>query len=211
MACAIHCGGARKDSIARGAYAYTCFLQFFRTPICIFPVDNAKSGATAGASWRAIGHVLRSSTCMRRLHRKRLGMVGRCIRLTFCMIALCFGGSAGAQQPGKILYAAQCEKCHKSPRGVTTFHGGVDLKTFLGELHHADTPESAASIANYLKELEQAAQSRADETAKKRRRTKQRGGANFPPPTQFIPTSAEPSEDGPVKRTIKRLFPWANP
>jgi hypothetical protein len=88
----------------------------------------------------------------------------------------------------------------------------VDLKTFLGELHHADTPESAASIATYLKGLEQATQSRADETAKKRRRTKQRGGANFPPPpTQLTPTNAEPSEDDPVKRTIKRLFQWRNP
>jgi hypothetical protein len=139
-------------------------------------------------------------------------MAGRCIRLTLCILALCFGASAGAQEPGKTLYAAQCERCHKSPQGVTTFHGGVDLKTFLGELHHADTPESAASIATYLKELEQAAQSRADETAKKRRRTKQRGGATFPPPpTQFIPTSAEPSGDDPVKRAIKKLFQWGNP
>jgi len=88
----------------------------------------------------------------------------------------------------------------------------VDLKTFLGELHHADTPESAASIATYLKGLDQAAQSRADETAKKRRRTKQRGGANFSrPSTQLIPTNAEPAEDDPVKRTIKRLFQWGNP
>jgi hypothetical protein len=87
----------------------------------------------------------------------------------------------------------------------------VDLKTFLGELHHADTPESAASIAAYLKGLEQAAHSRADEPAKKRRRTKQRGGANFSPPTQLIPTNAKPSEDDPVKRTIKRLFQRGNP
>ena len=139
-------------------------------------------------------------------------MVGRCVRLTFCSLVLFFGGSAGAQEPGKTLYAAQCEGCHKSPQGVTTFHGGVDLKTFLGELHHADTPESAASIATYLKGLDQAAQSRADETAKQRRRTKQRGGANFSrSPTQLIPTNAEPAADDPVKRTIKRLFRWGNP
>jgi hypothetical protein len=88
----------------------------------------------------------------------------------------------------------------------------VDLKTFLGELHHGDTPESAASIATYLKGLDQTAQSRADETAKQRRRTKQRGGANFSrSPTQLIPTNAEPAEDDPVKRTIKRLFQWGNP
>ena len=139
-------------------------------------------------------------------------MVGRCVHLTFCSLVLCFGGSAGAQEPGKTLYAAQCERCHKSPQGVTTFHGGVDLKTFLGELHHANTPESAASIATYLKGLDQAAQSRADETAKKRRQTKQRGGANFSrPSTQLIPTTAEPAADDPVKRTIKRLFQWGNP
>ena len=37
---------------------------------------------------------------------------------------------------------------------VTTFHGGVDLETFLAELHYADTPEAAATIAAYLKGLE---------------------------------------------------------
>jgi hypothetical protein len=57
----------------------------------------------------------------------------------------------------------------------------VGLETFLGELHYADTPESAASIAAYLKGLAQAAQARPDEAAKKRpthsRRTKHRGEA----------------------------------
>src|SRR5215510_852354 len=108
-------------------------------------------------------------------------MVGRCIPLTFfCSLVLCVGGSAGAQERGKTLYAAQCERCHKSPQGVTTFHGGVDLETFLGELHYADTAESAASIAAYLKGLEQAAQARPHEAAKKRRRTKHRSEANPP-------------------------------
>ena len=106
-------------------------------------------------------------------------MVGRRTRLTVCSLVLCFGGSAGAQERGKTLYAAQCERCHKSPQDVTTFYGGVGLETFLGELHYADTPESAASIAAYLKGL---AQTRPDEAAKKRpthsRRTKQRGEAN---------------------------------
>ena len=132
-------------------------------------------------------------------------MVGRCIRLTFCSLVLCFGGSAGAQEPGKTLYKAQCERCHKSPQDVTTFHGGVDLKTFLGELHHADTPESAASIAAYLKGLERAAQSRADEPAKKRRRTKHKGGAN--PST----TNAASTDNDPLKRTMKMLFGGPNP
>ena len=143
---------------------------------------------------------------------RSLGTASRCIRLAVGSLVLCFASLAGAQERGKTLYASQCERCHKSPQGVTTFHGGVDLETFLGELHHADTPESAASIAAYLKGLEQAAQSRADEPAKKRRRTKQRGGANFStPPTQLIPTNAEPSGDDPVKRTIKRLLQWGNP
>lgn len=132
-------------------------------------------------------------------------MVGRCIRLTFCSLVLCFGGSAGAQERGKTLYAAECETCHKSPQDVTTFHGGVDLETFLGELHHADTPESAASIAAYLKGLEQAAQSRADEPAKKRRRTKHKGGAN--PST----TNAASTDNDPLKRTMKMLFGGPNP
>jgi cytochrome c len=119
-------------------------------------------------------------------------------------LVLCFGGSAGAQERGKTLYTAQCETCHKSPQAVTTFHGGLDLKTFLGELHHADTPESAASIAAYLKELEQAAQSRANEPAKKRRRTKQRGGAN--PAT----INAASTDNDPLKQTMKMLFGGAN-
>ena len=135
-------------------------------------------------------------------------MVGRCTRLTVCSLVLCFGGSAGAQERGKTLYAAQCERCHKSPQDVTTFHGGVGLETFLGELHYADTPESAATIAAYLKGL---AQARPDEAAKKRpthsRRTKQRGQANpFPPaPSQPVPNNADPNDD-PVKRALKRLF-----
>jgi hypothetical protein len=132
-------------------------------------------------------------------------MVGRCIRLTACSLVLCFGGSAGAQERGKTLYAAECETCHKSPQDVTTFHGGVDLETFLGELHHADTPESAASIAAYLKGLERAAQSRADEPAKKRRRTKHKGGAN--PST----TNAASTDNDPLKRTMKMLFGGPNP
>ena len=132
-------------------------------------------------------------------------MVGRCIRLTACSLVLCFGGSAGAQERGKTLYAAECETCHKSPQDVTTFHGGLGLETFLGELHHADTPESAASIADYLKGVKQAAQSRADEPAKKRRRTKHKGGAN--PST----TNAASTDNDPLKRTMKMLFGGPNP
>src|SRR5215475_15194933 len=81
-------------------------------------------------------------------------MASRCIRLAVGSLVLCFASSAGAQERGKILYASQCERCHKSPQAVSTFHGGVDLETFLAELHYADTPESAATIATYLKGLE---------------------------------------------------------
>src|SRR5262249_20189839 len=131
-------------------------------------------------------------------------MVGGCIRLTVCSLLLCVGGSAGAQERGMTLYAAQCETCHKSPQDVTTFHGGVDLESFLGELHHADTPQSAASIADYLKRGKQAAQNRGNEPAKKRRRTKQRGGAN--PST----INAASSDDDPLTQTMKMLFGGAN-
>jgi hypothetical protein len=79
-------------------------------------------------------------------------MVSR--RLAVVSLVLCFASSAGAQERGNALYASQCERCHKSPLDVTTFHGGVDLETFLAELHYADTPESAATIAAYLKGLE---------------------------------------------------------
>jgi len=130
-------------------------------------------------------------------------MVGGCIRLTICSLLLCVG-SAAAQERGKTLYAAQCETCHKSPQDVTTFHGGLDLETFLGELHHADTPGSAASIADYLKGVKQAAQSRANEPAKKRRRTKQRGGAN--PST----INAASTDNDPLTQTMKMLFGGAN-
>ena len=144
---------------------------------------------------------------------KRLAMEGRWIRLMVCLLVLCFGGSAGAQGRGETLYAAQCERCHKSPKGVTTFHGGVDLETFLGELHHADTSESAASIAAYLKELERA-QGRSDEAPKKRhsRRTKQRSDANPRPELgRPVATSAASTQDNLLKRTLKMLLGWANP
>ena len=156
------------------------------------------------------------STCIGRLHRKRLAMVSRCIRLAVCSLVLFFASSAGAQERGKTLYASQCERCHKSPQGVTTFHGGVDLETFLGDLHYADTPESAASIAAYLKGLEQAA--RSDEAAKKRstnsRRTKKhRSEANpsQPAPSRPVRTNAASTEDDPLKRTLKKIFGGANP
>src|SRR5262245_1811544 len=132
---------------------------------------------------------------------KRLCMVGRCIRLVVGSLVLCFASSAGAQERGKTLYASQCERCHKSPQDVTTFHGGVDLETFLAELHYADTTESAATIAAYLKGLER-------KRPTHRRKTEHRGKANpsQAAPSQSVPTNAESSENDPVMRTLKRLF-----
>ena len=103
-------------------------------------------------------------------------MVSRCIRLLVGPLVLCFASSAGAQERGKILYASQCERCHKSPQAVSKFHGGVDLETFLAELHYADTPESAATIAAYLKGLE--------------RKRPTRGKASAAP-GQPVPTNAD--------------------
>jgi cytochrome c len=136
---------------------------------------------------------------------KRLAMVGRCIGLAVGSLVLCFAGPTGAQDRAKALYASQCERCHKSPQGVTTFHGGVDLETFLGELHYADTPESAANIAAYLRGLER-------KRPTHRRQTEHRGEANpsQPAPRQPVPTNADSSEDDPVKRTLKKLFGGAN-
>jgi hypothetical protein len=90
------------------------------------------------------------------------------------------------------------------------FHGGVDLETFLGELHYADTSESAASIAAYLKGLERA-QGRSDEAPKKRRsrRTKQRSDANPSQPELGRPSAAS-TQDDLLKRTLKMLFGRAN-
>src|SRR5262245_19951331 len=132
-----------------------------------------------------------------------MAMVGRCIRLTVCPLVLCLGGSAAAQEPGKTLYAAQCERCHKSPHAVTTFHGGVDLQTFLGELHYADTPESAASITAYLKGLEQVARSDEAPPKKRKRRTKHRSEAS---PSQSAPSQPPGQGESTTWSPWKKLF-----
>ena len=99
-------------------------------------------------------------------------MVGRCTRLTVCsLVAL-----RGAQERGTLrssVFTIATRRDH-----VSRWGGSRNLSG----LHYADTPESAASIAAYLKGLAQAAQARPDEAAKKRpthsRRTKHRGEAN---------------------------------
>lgn len=133
-------------------------------------------------------------------------MVSRCIRLAVGSLVLSFASPAGAQERGKTLYASQCERCHKSPQGVTAFHGGVALETFLAELHYADTPESAATIAAYLKGLER-------KRPIHRRKTEYSDKANpsQAEPSQPAPTNAKSNENDPVTQTLKRLFGVANP
>ena len=83
-------------------------------------------------------------------------MLGRSVCVPMMSLALCVTSSAGPgenSQQGKMLYSSECEQCHKLPQNVTTFHGGVDLETFLGEQHYA-TAESAAAIAAYLRIVE---------------------------------------------------------
>ena len=84
-------------------------------------------------------------------------MLNRNIWLAMTCLALCVTSSVGAQEnlkQGKMLYSSECEQCHKLPQNVTTFHGGINLETFLGEQHYAATTETAAAIAAYLRRVE---------------------------------------------------------
>lgn len=84
-------------------------------------------------------------------------MLNHGIWLEMTSLALCVTSSVGAREnvkQGKTLYSSECEQCHKLPQNVTTFHGGIDLKTFLGEQHYAATTETAAAIAAYLTRVE---------------------------------------------------------
>lgn len=83
-------------------------------------------------------------------------MLSRSVWVPVMSLALCVTSSAGARddlQQGKTLFSSECEQCHKFPQNVTTFHGGVDLQTFLGQQHYA-TNESAAAIVAYLRVVE---------------------------------------------------------
>jgi hypothetical protein len=81
------------------------------------------------------------------------------IRLTVSSLALCVATSAGAQsnldkgKTGAQLYASTCAGCHKSPQSVTKTTVAFGLESFLRE-HYAANPESAATLADYLKGLE---------------------------------------------------------
>jgi hypothetical protein len=84
-------------------------------------------------------------------------MLNHSIWLVMMSLALCVTSSVRAQEnvkQGKTLYSSECEQCHKLPQNVTTFHGGIDLETFLGEQHYAATTETAAAIAAYLRRVE---------------------------------------------------------
>lgn len=86
-----------------------------------------------------------------------MGMFNRSIWLAMTSLTLCVTSSVGAQEnvkQGKALYSSECERCHKLPQNVTTFHGEIDLETFLGEQHYAATNETAAAIAAYLTRVE---------------------------------------------------------
>jgi hypothetical protein len=115
-------------------------------------------------------------------------ILSRGIRLAIGTLALCVASSAGAQnnlkqsKTGAQLYASYCMTCHKSPKSVTKFRGGLALETFL-EQHYPAGPESAATIATYLIGLEKRKARSARDTAHSSRAT----------PSQ--PTPSEPKED----------------
>ena len=121
------------------------------------------------------------------------------IRLAISSLALCVGSSAGAQgslEQGKTaaqLYAANCASCHKSPQSVTKATGIFGSReSFLRE-HYAPSPQSAATIAAYLNELER--QSSGSVRARGAKHTSQ---ANAPKPSP-----SETKEDkSPVTRAL---------
>jgi len=101
-------------------------------------------------------------------------------------LVLCATSSASAQgnpTHGRTLYLSECERCHKEPQKVTVFHGGIDLQTFLAEQHYASTPETAATIAAYLKGLL---------PRRKPQQTQQPGRTKTAPRTSTAVTPAQP-------------------
>ncbi len=142
-------------------------------------------------------------------------MLSRGVRLTIASLALCFASSAGAQEKverGKQLYASECLRCHDLPQSVTTFHGGVDLETFLGEQHYADTPESAAAIAAYLKTLEQRPLPRRRPRHTRRHRSEEERPSEPTPNTQsFADPAVQPPAQDPVTRALNALFHGIKP
>jgi hypothetical protein len=128
-------------------------------------------------------------------------ILSRGIRLAIGTLALCVASSAGAQnnleqrKTGAQLYASYCVACHKSPKSVTKFRGGLALETFLSE-HYPATPESAAAIATYLIGLEK-------RKARSARPTAHTSQAN---PSQ--PTPSEPEEDESYPEAYRGQRAW---
>jgi hypothetical protein len=136
------------------------------------------------------------------------------IRLIASSLALCVATSAAAQssldkgKTGAQLYASSCAGCHKSPQSVTTTTMVFGLETFLRE-HYAATPESAATIAAYLKELEKQASGSA-----RARGVKRTGQASAPKPSSESKKDESPnavqrtfnSSVDTVQRTLNRLL-----
>jgi len=122
------------------------------------------------------------------------------IRLTVSSLALCVATSAAAQssldkgKTGAQLYASTCAGCHKSPQSVTKTTMVFGLDSFLRE-HYAATPESAATISAYLKELERQASGSA-----RARGVKRTGQASAPKP------SSESKKDESPVDAVQRAF-----
>lgn len=70
------------------------------------------------------------------------------------MLALGSGAAAQAENldAGKsaaALFAATCQTCHSSPRGLAKDRGSGGLESYLQE-HYTSSPQSAAALAAYL-------------------------------------------------------------
>jgi hypothetical protein len=142
------------------------------------------------------------------------------IRLTVSSLVLCVATSAAAQssldkgKTGAQLYASNCASCHKSPQSVTKTTMVFGLESFLRE-HYAATPESAATIAAYLKELERQASGSA-----RARGAKRTGQASGPKPSSESTKDESPvgaaqrtfnSSVDTVQRTFGRLLQAIKP
>ena len=116
-------------------------------------------------------------------------MLNRGIWLAISFSSFCAASSFGAQQDfgeGKTavqLFAATCANCHKSPQSVAAAPGIFGLESFLRE-HYTSSPESAATLAAYLKRLERPS------TGAARARAVKRAGQAKPPEA----TSSKPEE-----------------
>src|SRR5262245_45291484 len=116
-------------------------------------------------------------------------MLNRGIWLAISFSSICAASSFGAQQDfgeGKTtvqLFAADCKTGHKSQKSVAAAPGSFGLESFLRE-HYTSSPESAATLAAYLKRRERPS------TGAARARAAKRAGQAKPPEA----TSSKPEE-----------------